>query len=85
MFCPECAAENNAERYCRQCGTALTFVRLAWEGDIDKAVIEIKAAKWMSYLVFILFGSLFAIGTLLLFVFLDNNEQALVISYLVWL
>lgn len=46
MFCPRCATENKLEqRYCRQCGLTLPAVKLALEGDVDKAVGNLKKSK----------------------------------------
>jgi hypothetical protein len=50
MFCPRCATENSLEQgYCRQCGQALSDVRLALEGSSTEALEKLRAgAKWMN-------------------------------------
>ena len=43
MFCPQCGASNEREqKFCRQCGQALTAVRLATEGRVDEALEKLK-------------------------------------------
>lgn len=43
MFCPRCGASNDSEqKFCRQCGQALTAVRLATEGRVDEALEKLK-------------------------------------------
>ena len=50
MFCPRCAAQNESEQgYCRQCGQALSGVRLALEGSSRQSLEKLKAGeKWIS-------------------------------------
>lgn len=46
MFCPRCATENKLEqRYCRQCGLTLPAVKLALEGQVDEAAMNLKKSK----------------------------------------
>src|ERR1041384_5229288 len=46
MYCPRCGAQNKAEqKYCRQCGLPLTIVRLALEGQADKAIEKYKKGR----------------------------------------
>src|SRR5687767_13918436 len=43
MFCPQCGASNERDqKFCRQCGQALTAVRLATEGRVDEALEKLK-------------------------------------------
>ncbi len=43
MFCPRCAARNKPEqKFCRNCGLSLPAVRMALEGKIDEAAVELK-------------------------------------------
>ncbi|MGH9767712.1 MAG: zinc-ribbon domain-containing protein [Blastocatellia bacterium] len=43
MFCPRCGAQNKLEqKFCRNCGLSLPFVRLALEGKGDEAAAELK-------------------------------------------
>ena len=43
MFCPRCGAQNKQEqKFCRNCGLSLPFVRLALEGKMDEAADELK-------------------------------------------
>ena len=50
MFCPVCASQNELEQaYCRQCGQALSSVRLALEGNPEQSLEKLKAGeKWIS-------------------------------------
>jgi len=50
MFCPKCATQNELEQgYCRQCGQALSSVRLALEGSADQSLEKLKAGeKWIT-------------------------------------
>lgn len=50
MFCPRCSTENGPEQgYCRQCGQALSDVRLALDGRPSESLERLKAgAKWMN-------------------------------------
>jgi len=61
MFCPRCGAQNKQEqKFCRNCGQSLAFVRLALEGKIDEAAAELKRS----------YNNLgLAIGTLGFFIF----------------
>jgi hypothetical protein len=46
MFCPQCGASNNLDqKFCRQCGKALTAVRLAMEGRVDEALEKLKKGE----------------------------------------
>jgi hypothetical protein len=49
MFCPACASQNEVEQgYCRQCGQALSGVRLALEGNAEESLEKLKAGeKWI--------------------------------------
>lgn len=49
MFCPRCAAENELQQsYCRQCGQALSDVRLALEGNAEQSLEKLRAGqKWI--------------------------------------
>jgi zinc ribbon protein len=43
MFCPRCGAQNRLEqKFCRNCGLSLPSVRLALEGKVDEAAVELK-------------------------------------------
>lgn len=50
MFCPKCGTENEAQQgYCRQCGQALSGVRLALEGNTERSLEKLKASqKWVN-------------------------------------
>lgn len=46
MLCPRCGTENNLEQsYCRQCGLALSTVRLTVEGHVGEAMEKMKKAR----------------------------------------
>lgn len=46
MLCPRCGTENNLEQsYCRQCGLALSIVRLAVEEHADEAWEKMRNAR----------------------------------------
>ena len=46
MFCPQCGANNNPDqKFCRQCGQALTAVRLAIEGRVDEALEKLRKGE----------------------------------------
>src|SRR5262249_48857276 len=46
MFCPRCSAQNELQQgYCRQCGQALSGVRLALEGSTDQSLEKLKASQ----------------------------------------
>jgi hypothetical protein len=46
MFCPRCGSSNNPDqKFCRQCGNALTAVRLAMEGRVDEAIDGLKKGE----------------------------------------
>ena len=46
MFCPHCGSNNNPDqKFCRQCGKALTAVRLAMEGRVDEALEKLKKGE----------------------------------------
>jgi hypothetical protein len=46
MLCPRCGTENSLEQsYCRQCGLALSAVRLTLEGRADEALEKMKNAR----------------------------------------
>ena len=69
MFCPRCGTENGLEQaYCRQCGQALSDVRLSLEGRATQSVESLKAGtKWMNggiavLVVFTMIALLIAIG-----------------------
>jgi hypothetical protein len=49
MFCPGCGSENDLRQgYCRQCGQALSSVRLALEGNAEQSLEKLKASeKWI--------------------------------------
>lgn len=66
MFCPRCATENNEQqKYCRQCGTPLTYVRAALEGHIDKALAQMERASGKSCFIML---TAFVVGILAIFV-----------------
>ena len=49
MFCPRCGTDNNSElKYCRNCGQALSSVRLALEGRVDQAITTLRAEQKLS-------------------------------------
>ncbi|HMG37487.1 MAG TPA: hypothetical protein VKM94_26520 [Blastocatellia bacterium] len=50
MFCPRCATENGLEQgYCRQCGQALSDVRLAIDGVASESLEKLTAGtKWLN-------------------------------------
>src|SRR5262249_41910369 len=50
MFCPRCSAQNELQQgYCRQCGQALSGVRLALEGSTDQSLKKLKASQeWIN-------------------------------------
>lgn len=46
MFCPQCGASNDRDqKFCRQCGQALTAVRLAIEGRVDEALEKLRKGE----------------------------------------
>ena len=46
MFCPRCATENDWEKaYCRQCGQALSDVRLGLQGAPSESVAKLKSGS----------------------------------------
>ncbi|HEX5734871.1 MAG TPA: zinc-ribbon domain-containing protein [Blastocatellia bacterium] len=46
MFCPQCGASNERDqKFCRQCGQALTAVRLATEGRVDEALEKLRKGE----------------------------------------
>ena len=46
MFCPRCAAENEAKQaYCRQCGLALADVGLALQGTTGNSLAKIRSGS----------------------------------------
>jgi uncharacterized membrane protein YvbJ len=46
MFCPRCGTQNELKQgYCRQCGQALSSVRLAIEGNADQSLKKLKASQ----------------------------------------
>jgi hypothetical protein len=46
MFCPRCGAQNKPEqKFCRNCGLALSSVRLALDGKIEEAAAELKRSS----------------------------------------
>src|SRR5215470_16022439 len=50
MFCPKCGTQNEQkQRYCRQCGQALSGVQLALEGSADQSLEKLKAGqRWIN-------------------------------------
>jgi hypothetical protein len=50
MFCPQCGSSNNLDqKFCRQCGKALTAVRLAMEGRVEEALEKLrKGEDWLA-------------------------------------
>jgi hypothetical protein len=49
MFCPRCGTDNNPElKYCRNCGQALSSVRLALEGHVDQAITTLRSEQKLS-------------------------------------
>ena len=50
MFCPSCGTQNELQQgYCRQCGQALSGVRLALEGSADQSLEKLKASlEWIN-------------------------------------
>jgi len=50
VFCPRCSAENRSEQgYCRQCGQALSGVRLALDGNAARSLEKLGAGeKWLN-------------------------------------
>ncbi|HJQ70650.1 MAG TPA: zinc ribbon domain-containing protein [Blastocatellia bacterium] len=46
MFCPQCGANNDRDqKFCRQCGQALTAVRLAIDGRVDEALEKLRKGE----------------------------------------
>jgi hypothetical protein len=50
MYCPKCSTQNEPQQaYCRQCGQALSGVRLAAEGSAEQSLERLNAGqKWVS-------------------------------------
>jgi len=73
MFCPRCGTENGLEQgYCRQCGQALSDVRLSLEGKATQSLESLLAgSKWMNggiavIIVFTIIALFIAIGGVVL-------------------
>src|SRR5262249_7115473 len=72
MFCPRCGAQNKTEqKFCRNCGGALTAVRMAIEGKVDEVKatlekdIELIASGALTLVIFVgiaLIASIFSVG-----------------------
>lgn len=46
MFCPGCGTQNELKQgYCRQCGQALSALRLSLEGTAERSLEKLKGAR----------------------------------------
>ena len=46
MFCPGCGTQNELKQgYCRQCGQALSGLRLTLEGTAERSLEKLRGAR----------------------------------------